>query len=271
MPHLLREHGVDCILRSTAVASTLVRISPLSRRIATRSSTRGNAGLRLGVGEGQAADQRDFRILQSSPTHVLARAQRRRGSALGDRVRVGADAAARSSSGTTSSSPSRPEERAPRGGTRTRPTGVATSTTGASPVGCRCTTSTSATAACTSSTAATATACSSTASPTDVQSDLLCCEPDESRTVACPIRARQRHVPPRQDAAHDDRQHHRRVAAHPHPAPARRGHRGRGRPLPVEGLREPVHRRADRARIALTAENRGFVARPTAGRLRLTA
>ena len=65
------------------------------------------------------------------------------------------------------------EERARRCGTRTRATGAATSTTSASPAGCRSTTSTSATGACTSSTAASATACSSTASPSTCRA--ICC------------------------------------------------------------------------------------------------
>ena len=43
-----------------------------------------------------------------------------------------------------------------------------------------------------------------------VQSDLLYCEPDESRAVVCPLPRRRRDVPPQQDAAHDQRQHVRR-------------------------------------------------------------
>ena len=78
-----------------------------------------------------------------------------------------------------------------------------------------------------------------------VQSDLLYCEPDESRRVVCPSAQGWRHVPPQQDSAHDERQHLRRVAASVDPAPARRRQRGRGRPLPVEDLCEPDHRRAD--------------------------
>ncbi len=114
--------------------------------------------------KGTERDQRDFRILQSSPTMFFPELNDGPLPLVGDRVRVGAAWAARSSSGTTSSWPSRPASAWPRGGTRTRPTGAATSTSRASPAGCRCTTSTSATAACTSSTGATATACSSTAS-----------------------------------------------------------------------------------------------------------
>ena len=56
--------------------------------------------------------------------------------------------------------------------------------------------------------------------PPGIQSDLLRCDPDESRTVVCPIALGVGHVPPQQDAAHDHRQPARHVAAGPHPAPA---------------------------------------------------
>ena len=95
-------------------------------------------------------------------------------------------------------------------GTRTRATGAATSTTAASRAGCRCTTSTRRTAACTSSTAATSDGVLEHHRVPGVQSDLLYCEPDESRRVVVPVPRRRRHVPPQQDAAHDERQHVRR-------------------------------------------------------------
>ena len=45
--------------------------------------------------------------------------------------------------------------------------------------------------------------------------------PTSRASVAVPARGRRRHVPPQQDAAHDDAQRHRLVAPHPHAAPAR--------------------------------------------------
>ena len=117
------------------------------------------------------------------------RSRRRAVPALDDRVRLGADAARRSSSGTTSTSPSRRATARRPTGTRTRATGAATSTIAASPAGCRCTTSTSATAACTSSTAVTATACSSTASPSTSRAICSSASPTSRACVACPIRA----------------------------------------------------------------------------------
>ena len=156
--------------------------------------------------KGKPTDEREFKILQSSPTMFWPELdQWRPVPHVGGRVRVCADGRSSSSSGTTSSSPSRRGRARRRCGIRTRATGVATSTTAASPAGCRSTTSTSATGACTSSTAATATACSPHRQPEHVQSDLLFCEPDESRAVACPISRRRRDVPPQQDAAHDAR------------------------------------------------------------------
>ena len=59
-----------------------------------------------------------------------------------------------------------------------------------------------------------------------------------------PDLARQRDVPPLEDAAHDHGQLDRRMAQDPDAAPSQGRRSRRGRPLPVEGLREPDHRRA---------------------------
>ena len=87
-----------------------------------------------------------------------------------------------------------------------------------------------------------------------VQSDLLYCEPDESRTRRR-ARCRKGGV-----TFHHSKTPHMTtantlgdVAARAHPAPAGRRHRGRGRPLPVEDLREPDHRRAHHAADPLSA------------------
>ena len=81
--------------------------------------------------------------------------------------------------------------------------------------------------------------------PDNVQSDLLTCDPpDDGNGRACPLKlggvtfhhGKTPHMTPRQ--------HDRAVAPDPDPAPARRRHRGRRRSLSVEGLRQPVHRRA---------------------------
>ena len=89
--------------------------------------------------------------------------------------------------------------------------------------------------------------------PENVQSDLLFCEPDESRAIACPISPRQRDVPPLEDAAHDHGELDRRVAQDPDAAPPQGRRSRRGRPLPVEGLRQPDHRRAHGPALPLTS------------------
>ena len=82
--------------------------------------------------------------------------------------------------------------------------------------------------------------------PENVQSDLLFCEPDESRAVACPIARGGVTFHHSQDAAHDHGQLDRRVAQDPDPAPPQGRRARRGRPLPVEGVRQPDHRRTHR-------------------------
>ena len=86
-----------------------------------------------------------------------------------------------------------------------------------------------------------------------VQSDLLYCEPDESHRVVIPLRKGRRHVPPQQDAPHDERESLRYVAARVDATLARGRHRGRRRPLPVEDLRQPSDRRADYAADPMNA------------------
>ena len=84
--------------------------------------------------------------------------------------------------------------------------------------------------------------------PEHIQSDLLFCEPDVSRQVACPIRAgsvtfhhgKTPHMTPAESE--------RRLAPRGHDAHAGGGIPRRRRPLPLEGVRQPVHGRADRAR-----------------------
>ncbi len=194
--------------------------------------------------KGTERDQRDFRIVQSSPTIFFPEINDAPLPAWAVEFGVGPDGHAASSSGTTSSSPSRPTRARPPAGTRTRRywgrnldergitcwmplhdvderNGCMHFIDGGHRDG----------------------VLEHHQAP-GVQSDLLCCEPDESRAVACPIplgsvtfhHGKTPHMTP----ANADR----RVAPHPHPAPAGRGHPGRGRPLPVEGLRQPVHRRA---------------------------
>ena len=150
-------------------------------------------------------DQRDFRILQSSPTIFFPEID-------DERFRAWAIEFASALMGRPVefwydqflAKP--PRNSAPRCGTRTRPTGAATSTTWASRAGCRCTTSTRATAACTSSTAATSTASSSTTGrPREERPAVL-----RARRVPrgrLPAPRRGRHLPPRQDPAHDHGQH----------------------------------------------------------------
>ena len=53
----------------------------------------------------------------------------------------------------------------------------------------------------------------------NMASDLLHCAPDESRGGRLPHRPRERHLPPRQDPAHDHAQHLVLLAPDPHPAP----------------------------------------------------
>ena len=77
--------------------------------------------------------------------------------------------------------------------------------------------------------------------PANIQSDLLMCEPDEVAGRGLPDPAGQCHVPPQQDTAHDDRQRHPQLAADPDPTSEGGRRRRRGRPLPVEGVRQPVH------------------------------
>ena len=93
--------------------------------------------------EGTAKEERPFKILQSSPSLFWPEVGRRSVPPLGDRVRLRADGAA----GRVLVRPVPRQvtrlRRRPRTGTRTRATGVATSTTAASPAGCRSTTSTS--------------------------------------------------------------------------------------------------------------------------------
>src|SRR5258705_2249650 len=67
-----------------------------------------------------------------------------------------------------------------------------------------------------------------------------------------PDQARRRHVPPRQDAAHDHAQRLEPLAPRAFAALPRRGVARRGRSLPVEGLRESDHGRAHQARRPVT-------------------
>ena len=215
-------------------------------RAARRSSRRRRRWPSTGRGrKGTPREEREFKIVQASPTLFLPELMDAALPALGDRVRRRADAPAarvlvrpvpRQAAG------ARARRRC---GTRTRATGAATSTIAASPAGCRCTTSTSTTAACTSSTAATSSACSSTASPSTCRATCCICEPRRVASRRVPAPARRRHVPPRQDAAHDAAptrvDEWRRILTQ-HLRVGR--HRGRRRPLSVEGLRQPVHRRA---------------------------
>ena len=101
---LVVDDAIDPADLDDARATAATRSSS-SKRDAWPSTGRGRRA--------QARDEREFKILQSSPTHVLARAQRRAVPHVGGRVRLGADAAEPSSSGTTSSSPSRPQTSAP--------------------------------------------------------------------------------------------------------------------------------------------------------------
>jgi ectoine hydroxylase-related dioxygenase (phytanoyl-CoA dioxygenase family) len=86
--------------------------------------------------------------------------------------------------------------------------------------------------------------------PEHVQSDLLLRARSDAHG-ALPDPRRQRDLPSRQDAAHDPSQCERRLAPRGHDAHAGRGHRGRGRSLPVEGLREPGDGRTDRPAVAM--------------------
>ena len=70
--------------------------------------------------------------------------------------------------------------------------------------------------------------------PEDVQSDLLFCEPDESRAVACPISLGSVTFHHSQDAAHDDGQLDRRVAPDPDAAPPQ-GRRAAARATTTRG------------------------------------
>ena len=205
--------------------------------------------------KGQAKDERQFKILQSSPTHVLARAQRRAVPAVGGASSARRSWASSSSSGTTSSSPSRPQVSVPhalapgrgllgplprrpghhlldavprrrsvqrvhalhrRRPPRRRARAPRT------PPRCRAT-------------------CSQ-------------CAPDESRAVACPLalggvtfhHSKTPHMTPANTT-----DSWRRILTQ-HLQGRRRG--GRGRPLPVEGLRQPGHRRAHRAGASMTGD-----------------
>ena len=208
-------------------------------RSAARSSSSGKETMAFDWAweKGQAKDEREFKILQSSPTLVLARAQRRAVPRVGGRVRVRAH-------GHRARVLVRPVPRQAARSERADPLAPGRGVLGpqprrpsASPAGCRSTTSIRPTGACTSSTADIATACSSTRASPRCRATCCVCEPDESRAVACPL------------ALGGVTFHHSKT---PHMTPANttdswrriltqhlqgRRRRGRGRPLPVEGLR----------------------------------
>ena len=180
-----------------------------------RTATRSSSGRRRwrSTGRGRRARDRDERDVQDPAVEPDAcfwpEAERRAVPHVGGRVRLRADGPAARVLVRPVPRQAAREERADAAGTRTRATGAATSTTGHHVLDAVPRRRRARTAACTSSTAATATACSSTASPTTCRATCCSASPTSHAPVACPIARRRRHVPPQQDAAHDDRERHR--------------------------------------------------------------